>query len=57
MFSKAESGVVDVISYLGESIEWVTVRQLAAKAYVSTSVVIHVCNKMGFDGYRDFVAA
>ena len=30
MFSKAESGVVDVISYLGESIEWVTVRQLAA---------------------------
>lgn len=57
MFSKAESGVVDVISHLGESIEGVTVRQLAAKAYVSTSVVIHVCNKMGLDGYRDFVAA
>lgn len=57
LFSKAETGVADVIRQLGESIDGMTVRQLAAKAYVSTSVVIRVCEKLGFDGYRDFVSA
>ncbi|MCD7839416.1 MAG: MurR/RpiR family transcriptional regulator [Erysipelotrichaceae bacterium] len=53
-FSNAEKAVANKLIELQDNIKDISVRELAKMSYTSTSAVVRLCNKLGFDGYNDF---
>ncbi|MCD7808576.1 MAG: MurR/RpiR family transcriptional regulator [Erysipelotrichaceae bacterium] len=53
-FSNAEKAVANQLIELQDNIKDISVRELAKMSYTSTSAVVRLCNKLGFDGYNDF---
>lgn len=50
----AEKNVADYILNNPERSSSMSIHELAAKSYVSTSAVIRMCRDIGYEGYRDF---
>jgi DNA-binding MurR/RpiR family transcriptional regulator len=54
-FSEREQKVVEYL--LKNPSETLTIQQLAEKTYTSKAMVVRMCQKLGFDGYRQFKEA
>lgn len=52
--SEAEKSVAGKILELEENIKNVSIRELANLSFTSTSAIMRLCHKIGFDGYHDF---
>lgn len=53
--SGAEKGAVAYILANPEEASFLSIHDLAQKSYTSSSTVIRLCRKLGFNGYRDFI--
>lgn len=53
-FNKTEIKIYQYITGNLQAIEFMSVRDLARKTDVSASTILRFCNKLGFDGYKDF---
>src|SRR5699024_9174951 len=48
---------MSVYNYVAKNrskVAYMKIRELAAQAHVSTTTVLHMCNKFGCDGYTEF---
>ncbi len=52
--SEAEKSVANKLIELQNKIEDMSIRELAKSAFVSTSAVSRLCDKLGFNGFNDF---
>lgn len=53
-FSSSEQVIAEKILELKESIKNMSIRELACQGYVSTSVIMHLIRKLGFESYNNF---
>lgn len=53
-FNETEIGIYKFISYNGEKIPYMTIRELADALHVSTSTILRFCNKLNCNGYKEF---
>lgn len=55
MLTDAEKKIAEYILEQPEEVLKMTIRQLAKKTYVSPTSVYKLCQKLGYDGYKEFI--
>lgn len=53
--SNTENKIVDEIIYLLQNEEKITIRKIAKKTYVSTTTVVNLSKKLGFNSYSEMI--
>jgi Transcriptional regulators len=56
-FNETEVMLYKFIVDNGDKIPYMTIRELAGKTHVSTSTILRFCNKMNYEGYKEFKEA
>ena len=51
--NELETLVFDFIIKSPEEVQQMTIRDLASQAHVSTSTIVRLCTKLGFEGWSD----